>query len=96
MPIYEYRCKRDHTFDLLQKRGEGTPKACPQCGSSVVRIFTPVAIHFKGRGFYNTDYGKQSKRPPGLKEGEASPKENKPDPDSSKTSDTNTKKKADG
>ena len=44
---------------------------CPRCGSPVQRVFHPVAVHFKGSGFYNTDYGTARRK----RETEASAKE---------------------
>ena len=57
MPIYEYRCDNGHHFDVMQKMTDGPVTACEVCGSPVQRVFHPVAVHFKGSGFYNTDYG---------------------------------------
>jgi len=57
MPIYEYRCENDHIFEVMQKMTDGPVTQCEQCGASVQRVFHPVAVHFKGSGFYNTDYG---------------------------------------
>ncbi len=59
MPIYEYRCKKGHNFEVMQRMAEDTLTACEVCGAPVQRVFHPVAVHFKGSGFYNTDYGKQ-------------------------------------
>ena len=57
MPIYEYRCENGHHFDVMQKMTDGPVTECEVCGSPVQRVFHPVAVHFKGSGFYNTDYG---------------------------------------
>ena len=57
MPIYEYRCENDHIFEVMQKMTDGPVTQCEVCGASVQRVFHPVAVHFKGSGFYNTDYG---------------------------------------
>jgi putative FmdB family regulatory protein len=57
MPIYEYRCENGHHFDVMQKITDDPVTACEQCGEPVQRVFHPVAVHFKGSGFYNTDYG---------------------------------------
>src|SRR3954468_9501382 len=59
MPIYEYRCENGHTFEVMQKMTDPPVEACPEDGSPVQRVFHPVAGHFKGSGFYNTDYGKK-------------------------------------
>ena len=35
------------------------PQKCDVCGASPVEIVLyPVAVHYKGSGFYTTDYGK--------------------------------------
>ena len=58
MPIYEYRCIRcDNLFDKLQNPDDDEP-VCPVCGSEVMRIFSPIGLHFKGPGFHCNDYGK--------------------------------------
>src|SRR4051794_30195813 len=57
MPIYEYRCENGHLFEVMQKITEDPVTICPECGATVSRVFHPVAVHFKGSGFYNTDYG---------------------------------------
>jgi putative FmdB family regulatory protein len=61
MPIYEYRCDKGHTFEVLQRMSDEPVKKCEVCGAPVHRVFHPVAVHFKGSGFYNTDYGKQKR-----------------------------------
>ena len=57
MPIYEYRCENDHIFEVMQKMTDGPVTQCEVCGAPVQRVFHPIAVHFKGSGFYNTDYG---------------------------------------
>jgi putative FmdB family regulatory protein len=59
MPIYEYRCDRGHTFEVMQRMTDDPLTSCSTCESPVQRVFHPVAVHFKGSGFYNTDYGKK-------------------------------------
>ena len=59
MPIYEYRCKKGHTFEIIQRMTDEPLTECTVCGAPVQRVFHPVAVHFKGSGFYNTDYGKK-------------------------------------
>ena len=61
MPIYEYRCERGHTFEVMQRMTDEPIELCEEHGTPVQRVFHPVAVHFKGSGFYNTDYGKKSK-----------------------------------
>jgi len=70
MPIYEYRCERGHTFEVMQRMSEDPLTNCTTCDATVQRVFHPVAVHFKGSGFYNTDYGK--KRRGGSSGGESS------------------------
>jgi putative FmdB family regulatory protein len=57
MPIYEYRCKKGHTTEVMQRMSDDPVTECEVCGAAVERVFHPVAVHFKGSGFYNTDYG---------------------------------------
>ncbi len=59
MPLYEYRCEDGHTFEVMQRMADDPVQSCEVCGKPVQRVFHPVAVHFKGSGFYNTDYGKQ-------------------------------------
>ncbi len=63
MPIYEYRCPTGHVFELFQRMSDEPPGVCEVCGEGPVeRVLYPVAIHFKGSGFYATDYGRGSRR----------------------------------
>ena len=63
MPIYEYRCPNGHVFELFQRMGESAPEGCETCGEGPVeRVLYPVAVHFKGSGFYSTDYGRGSRK----------------------------------
>jgi putative FmdB family regulatory protein len=57
MPIYEYKCEKGHVFEVIQKMTDDPVTKCEKCGAPVQRVFHPVAVHFKGKGFYNTDYG---------------------------------------
>jgi putative FmdB family regulatory protein len=58
MPIYEYRCRNGHNFEVMQRMSDDPVTVCEVCGEPVERVFHPVAIHFKGSGFYSTDYGR--------------------------------------
>ena len=63
MPIYEYRCPNGHVFEVFQRMDDPPPEQCEVCGASPVqRVMLPVAVHFKGSGFYSTDYGRSRKR----------------------------------
>ena len=57
MPTYEYRCENGHTFEVLQRMTDDPVAVCQTCDAPVQRVFHPIAVHFKGSGFYNTDYG---------------------------------------
>jgi putative FmdB family regulatory protein len=57
MPIYEYKCDNGHVFEVIQKMSDEPLRECQECGAPASRVLTPPAIHFKGSGFHNTDYG---------------------------------------
>ena len=59
MPIYEYKCDNGHVFDVMQKMADDPLTECVECGAPAQRQLTAPAVHFKGSGFYNTDYGKR-------------------------------------
>jgi putative FmdB family regulatory protein len=62
MPIYEYRCPNGHLFERFQSMTAPAPEKCDVCGASPVEVVLyPVAVHYKGSGFYSTDYGKKGK-----------------------------------
>ena len=64
MPIYEYRCPNGHLFERFQRMGDPPPDMCEVCGEGPVQtVLYPVAVHFKGSGFYTTDYGRGSRKP---------------------------------
>jgi putative FmdB family regulatory protein len=71
MPTYEYRCVNGHTFEVSQRMSDDPVETCEVCGAPVERVFHPVAVHFKGSGFYSTDYGAKSKSSAG-NEGDSS------------------------
>jgi putative FmdB family regulatory protein len=58
LPTYEYRCPNGHTFEVVQRMSDDPVTVCEVCGEPVQRVFHPVAVHFKGSGFYATDYGR--------------------------------------
>ena len=57
MPIYEYRCENGHLFEVMQSMSEDALTECIECGAPVQKVLHSPAIHFKGSGFHNTDYG---------------------------------------
>jgi putative FmdB family regulatory protein len=84
VPIYEYRCERGHNFEVMQRMTDDPVTACTTCDAPVQRVFHPVAVHFKGKGFYNTDYGTRRRNrelersgKEGATKTEAKPKEGK-------------------
>jgi putative FmdB family regulatory protein len=82
MPIYEYRCKKGHNIEVMQRFSDDPITVCEVCGLPVQRVFHPIAVHFKGSGFYNTDYGTRKRS----REKEAASSESSNDSSSSKDS----------
>jgi putative FmdB family regulatory protein len=90
MPIYEYRCPNGHTFEVFQRMTDPPATACETCGAGPVeKVLFPVAVHFKGSGFYSTDYGR-GKRKDAAKDGAGD------SGSSSSSSETGSAKKEDG
>jgi putative FmdB family regulatory protein len=87
MPIYEYKCEKGHVFDVIQRMSDEALTECQECGAPAVRVLHPVAVHFKGSGFYNTDYGKQKKGAAAGSgsEGSSESKSSEPKPSDSKS-----------
>jgi putative FmdB family regulatory protein len=70
VPIYEYKCPNGDVFERFQKMSEEQPEVCDICGEGPVqRVLYPVAVHFKGSGFYSTDYGRGSRKKDASKDG---------------------------
>ena len=60
MPLYEYRCLKCHRhFEVIQKFSDPPLKNCQFCGGKIEKLIFPPAIHFKGTGWYVTDYAKR-------------------------------------
>jgi putative FmdB family regulatory protein len=58
VPIYEYRCNDcGHQFEVSQRMSDDPLTECEVCGGEVTKVLFAPAIHFKGTGFHNTDYG---------------------------------------
>jgi putative FmdB family regulatory protein len=65
MPLYEYKCPNGHLTEVIHGMNDPSPERCEVCGAGpLVRVLHPVAVHYKGSGFYTTDYGRKSKQPP--------------------------------
>ena len=91
MPIYEYKCPNGHLLEVIHGMNEPGPERCEVCGAApLVRVLHPVAVHYKGSGFYSTDYGRGSRKP---KEGDSGG-DSAPKPDSGGDSKPPTEKKA--
>ena len=71
MPVYDYRCEKGHRFEAVQSMSDKPIKKCEECGAPAQRVLHAPAIHFKGSGFHNTDYGTKRRN----RELEASAKE---------------------
>ena len=90
MPTYEYRCPDGHLFEVFKSITAPAPEACPVCGKGPVEVVLhPVAVHFKGSGFYSTDYGRGGRR-----KAETSRDGDSGSADKSDKKDTATEKKA--
>jgi putative FmdB family regulatory protein len=69
VPIYEYQCEDcGASIEAFQKMSDDPLTECEECGGPLRKVLHPVAIHFKGSGFYTTDYGKGSGRHTGAKD----------------------------
>jgi putative FmdB family regulatory protein len=91
VPIYEYRCPNGHTFELFQKMSDAPAEACLTCGAGPVeKLLFPVAVHFKGSGFYSTDYGSRKSK---AKDAETPASSDKPKEKAAETSSSETKPK---
>ena len=66
MPIYEYRCPKGHVFEVFQRFSDAPVDKCEVCDEGpVTKVLYPVAVHFKGSGFYSTDYGRGARKKDG-------------------------------
>src|SRR5579862_7308914 len=73
MPVYEYKCPNGHLFEVIHGMTEPSPETCEVCGASPLqRVLHPVAVHYKGSGFYSTDYGRKKKTAAKEKDGGSS------------------------
>jgi putative FmdB family regulatory protein len=62
MPIYEYRRPDGSTFEIVQSFSDEALTKDPETGVKVHRVLHAPAVHFKGKGFYNTDYGTRKRQ----------------------------------
>jgi putative FmdB family regulatory protein len=100
VPTYEYRCPDGHAFEVFKSINAPAPEVCAICGKGPVTVVLhPVAVHFKGSGFYTTDYGRGGKRKDsaskdGSSSGESKSSESKSSESSSSDSGDSDKSKA--
>ena len=59
VPTYVYKCDNDHTFEVVQSMSEDALDSCEICGAPARRQLFAPAVHFKGSGFYTTDYARK-------------------------------------
>ena len=102
MPTYEYRCDKGHQFEVVQRMTDDPVLSCARCDAPVQRVFHPVAVHFKGKGFYNTDYGTKRRNremeksaKDGADKTEAKAKDKAAEKTSSSSSSSSSEKKSD-
>ena len=77
MPIYTYRCENCGVQFERQQKFEDLPLTwCPECKKKALRkVYYPVGIVFKGKGFYSTDHRSPSGQTPrSTKSGESESK----------------------
>ncbi len=87
MPLYEYQCPNDGTFEKMQKFSDPPLTACPTCGGPIEKLLSAPAIQFKGTGWYITDYARKSG---GGESASSKPKESKDSSSSSSSTSTST------
>jgi putative FmdB family regulatory protein len=74
LPLYEYECAKDGTFEQIQKFSDPPLAACPTCGGPVEKLLSAPAIQFKGTGWYITDYARKGDGGAGQKKDQGSEK----------------------
>jgi putative FmdB family regulatory protein len=75
VPIYEFRCPNGHLFEVFHRITDPDPEVCEVCGAApLTKVLHPVPIHFKGSGFYSTDYGRGARKRDTAAEGDGAAK----------------------
>ena len=91
MPTYEYKCPKGHLFEKTFSRITSQRHAkCPICGKRAQRLISGGAgVHFKGSGFYATDYKRAGEKTDKAEKPEKAekPSESKPQPKKDSSSD---------
>jgi putative FmdB family regulatory protein len=81
VPTYEYKCPNGHVFEVFKRITDPPPAACEVCGASPVEtVLYPVPVHFRGSGFYSTDYGRGKQKREAKEEAPAKSDEKKDKP----------------
>ena len=95
VPTYEYKCPNGHVFEVFKRIADPPPEACPVCGASPVEtVLYPVPVHFRGSGFYSTDYGRGGRKRDRAKESSSESGSDSGSGDKKDKKDTSTEKKA--
>ena len=94
MPIYEYRCVKGHEFEAFQSMSEDSFSKCIECGAACERVLSAPSIHFKGSGFYTTDYARKETKASSTERSKAA-SESSSSEGSSSGSDSSSKKSSD-
>ena len=92
MPIYEYRCTNGHTFEVFQSMSEDSVTECVECGAECERVLSAPAVHFKGSGFYTTDYARKGAKKAAGDGGSSSSDKASSDSDSGSSKSTGSEK----
>jgi putative FmdB family regulatory protein len=79
MPIYDYRCENGHSFEAFQSMSEDPLTSCEVCDAPASRQLSAPAVHFKGSGFYTTDYARKGAKKSGGDDGGSADSGSKPD-----------------
>ena len=99
MPTYEYRCENGHTFEAFQSMSEDALSDCEVCDAPASRVLSAPAVHFKGSGFYTTDYARKGAKKAASDGGGTSPekseKSEKSTSDSGSSKSSGSEKSAD-
>ena len=93
MPTYDYLCENGHRFEFDQRITEDALEKCIECGAPVRRLLHAPAIHFKGSGFYSTDYGSKKRGPNGAGQETKAESSTSSDNGSSSSSDSSSSSK---
>jgi len=95
VPTYEYKCPNGHVFEVFKRIADPPPEACPVCGASPVEtVLYPVPVHFRGSGFYSTDYGRGGRKRDRVKESSSESGSDPGSGDKTEKKDKPTEKKA--